>query len=411
MSQRFEDNIIKAITTSDVVLLKNTLENSERVIAWNQTVDGLSVLALCVKFFNPEIVEALYPPSTRALPNDIFTYIIEHAPKGVVDKFSLNIIETINYKLTLNDAWDEDSDAEQILKTLEKSTQHISALVNHAECNLIQALLNLKIGAAYTSLLLIRAVEWNNPKLLNHAIEQIEQNSSDKWCDLSYKDWTTDHVQKIFDIYSAQTCPNLNNFLNKISKQTWHNLQKAQHEVMVYSVNTLKSMLNDVNTDEIKNFAQTAPQYALQRLSHEDVLEELTFKELEALYNCGAGCTLKQYGFLSNSSMRFEIPLILEQHKRIYSRRTHFPSSQTQNIQRQHFQTLCAPLLSSIPYAFLEKRIDLELYYRSMHDTSPNQNVSILDCFKPHERAWAEKCLLHEQINHNPSHIIKKSKI
>ncbi len=26
MSQRFEDNIIKAITTSDAVLLKNTLE-------------------------------------------------------------------------------------------------------------------------------------------------------------------------------------------------------------------------------------------------------------------------------------------------------------------------------------------------------------------------------------------------
>lgn len=413
MSQRFEDNLIKAITTSDVQLLKSTLESSEKIIAWNQTIDGLSVLALSVKFFNQEVFDTLYPPLNRRLPlpPDIFTYIIEHAPKILVDTFASNIIETINYRLNLNDILDDDSDAEQILKTLRKSTQYISAVINHPSCNLVEDLFNSKTGASYLSLLLIKSIEWDNPKLLNHAIEQIEKKDHLNWCDLSYKDWNTDHIQQVFRVYSTQSYPLLNRFLNKISENTWHSLQKAQNKVMLYSTNALKELLNDISADGTKSFIQNAPQYALQRLSDEDVLKILTSQELANLYNCGAGCTIEKYDFLSSTPIRFEIPIILEQHRRIYLNKTHTHQSQTEDKERQNFQALSKPLLSSAPYAFQEKRMDLELYYKSIHGISPNQSVSVLECLQAEDRSWAEKCLLHEQINDSGSKVIKKSKI
>lgn len=410
MSQRFEDNIIRAITTSDIALLKNTLENSEQVIHWNQTVDGLSVLALCVKFFHPEIVKLLYPSSKHTLPDDIFTYIIEHAPKIVVDAFASNIIQTINYRLNHDNLCDDDSDAEQVLKIFRKSTPHLNVLVNHSSCNLIGDLLNSKTASQYASLLLAKSIEWDNPKLLNHAIEQIEQNDPQKWCHLSYHDWTADHVQHIFCTYSAQSYPQLNKFLNKISQHTWSNLKKAQHTVMLYSTDVLKDQLNDACTGETKHFIQNAPQYVLQRLSNGDVLKKLTMQELKTLYNFGAGCTIEKYEFLSKTPIRFEIPLILEQHRRVYFSKKETHPNTTEDKERQNFQALCKPLLSSAPYAFIEKRMDLELYYKSIHNTHPNQGVSVLDCLKEQDRVWAEKCLLHEHITAAPT-LIKKSKI
>lgn len=410
MSQRFEDNIIKAITTSDAVLLKNTLENSEQVIHWNQTVDGLSVLALCVKYFHPEIFQILYTPSGHTLPDDLFIYIIEHAPKIVVDAFASNIIQTINYKLDHNDIWDDGNDAEQVLKILRNSTQHITRLINHTSCNLVEELLNSQIGPEYVSLLVIKAVKCENSKLVDHAIEQIEQKEPHNWCNLCYRDWSASHVRTICRIYETQSYPDLNRFLNKISEQTWHSLQKAHHTVMLYSTNALKDLLNDGCPDKIQLFLQSAPQSALQRLSDENVLKELTAHELEALLDAGRGCKIEQYEFLSRTPICFEIPLILEQYRRIYCSKKDIPWNQKQDKELRRFQGLSAPLLSSISCAFQEKRMDLELYYKSIHGISPNQSVSVLDCLHPEDRAWAEKCLLHEQINETSS-VIKKSKI
>lgn len=411
MSQRFEDNIIKAITTSDVVLLKKTLENSEQTIHWNQTVDGLSVLALCIKYFHPEIFQILYTPSGHTLPDDLFIYIIEHAPKIVVDALSSNIIQTINHKLSHNDIWDDGNDAEQVLKVLRKSTHHITPLINHASCNLVEELLSSKIGPEYVSLLVIKAIESENPKLVDHAIEQIEQRESHNWCNLCYRDWSAAHVRKICQIYDAQSYPNLNRFLNKISEQTWHSLQKAHWKVMLYSTTALKDLLSDSGTNQIERFLQSAPQSALQRLSDEDVLKQLTAHELEMLLNAGRGCTIEQYEFLSRTPIRFEIPLILEQYRRIYCSKKDIRWSQEPDKEWRLFQRISAPLLSSVPYAFQEKRMDLEMYYKTIHGTSPNQSVSVLDCLHPEDRAWAEKYLLHKQLNDISQKAHKKSKI
>lgn len=407
---RFEDNIIKAITTSDVVLLKNTLKSSERIIEWNQTLDGLSVLALCVKFFHPEIFEALYRPSNHTLTDGIFSYMVEHAPKVVVDTFASNIIATINYKLANNDIWEDVSDASQILKMLQNATHHINFLINHQSCNLIDDLLNSKTGARYLSLLLIKSIEWDNQKLLSHAIEQIQQKDRLNWCDLSYRGWNTANIQHVCRVYAAQSHPNLNAFLDQVSPQTWCSPQKSHHSVLLYSPQALKDLLNDGCTKS-KQFVQNAPQNALQRLSDEDVLKELTAPELEVLLNAGEGCTIEQYEFLSQTPIRFEIPLILEQYRRIYASKKDVSWSQKQDKELLRFQRFCAPMLRIIPYAFQEKRMDLELYYKSVHGASPNQSVSVLDCLRPEDRAWVEKCLLHEHINDSGSKVIKKSKI
>ena len=52
--------------------------------------------------------------------------------------------------------------------------------------------------------------------------------------------------------------------------------------------------------------------------------------------------------------------------------------------------------------------MDLELYYKSIHHTAPNQSVSVLDCLQAADRAWAEKCLLNEQVKGSYFKSVKK---
>ena len=406
MHQRFEDNLFEAITNSNVELLKNILENHETTVGWNQTIDGLPVLALCMKFFDPEIVETLYPSSihTVALPDDLFGYIVEHGTQNMVDTFAVNIIATINDKVNLNNIWGDYSDAEQTLESLQNTSAYVSTLVNHPTCNLIKQLLSENINPKYLSLLLIKAIEWGNPELLDHAINQIQQQPSKNWCDVAYNSWSVDHVQRVCNMYSTQSSARLNTFLNLVSPQCWSDPKKAIQNVMLYSTNALKGVLSNTPDNETEVFVQNAPQFALHRLSDEDVLKELTFKELETLYKCAAGCMVEKYGFLSSTPIHFEIALILEQYRRI-------DRSKTPDKERDRFQQLCEPLLVSIPYAFNEKRMDLELYYKSIHHTAPNQSVSVLDCLHPIDRAWAENHLLHQQINKGLAMVGKKSKI
>jgi len=411
MGQRFEDNLIKAITTSNIQLLKNTLESSERTVHWNQTLDGISVLALCVKFFDPQIIETLYPSSihTCALPNDLFGYIVEHGPQNMVDTFAVNIIATINDKVNFNNIWGDDSDAEQTLESLKNTSPYISALVNNPTCNLIEQLLQEKNDPKFLSLLLIKSVEWGNQKLLKHAIEQITQKDSSNWEGMLYKDWNAAHVQHIQCVYTSNVNPTLNDFLDHVSPNIWGNHTTAHQTVLLYSSHALKDLLNNEahDTTQISNI----PQKALDRLSMEGALKEFTTAELETLLEITAGRTIEQYGFLSSTPMHFEIALILEQYKRIYLGEIEPHWKQKQDQQQQRFYAFCTPLLSSIPYAFLEKRMDLELYYRSIHDTAPNQSVSVLDCLYPTDRAWAENHLLHQQINKGSAMVGKKSKI
>lgn len=408
MNQRFEDNIIKAITTSDTVLLKNTLEKSERIIHWNQTLDGILVLALCVKFFDPHIVEMLYPSSTRSLPlpNEIFTYLVEHGSENVVDAFGVSIIATINDKLDRNDMWGDDSDAEQTLESLKNASSYISALVNHPACNLIEHLLQEKIDPKFLSLLLIKSVEWDHHKLLKHSIEQITKKDRSNWEDLSYKSWNATHIQNIQRVYTNKVNSTLNDFLDQASPHTWENHATAHQTVLMYSTPALKDLLhNGANTQ------LNIPQKALDHLSMENALKEFTASELAILLKMGAGRTIEQYGFLSRTPIAFEIVVVLEQYQRMHLGKRDANWDQQHARERQRFHAFCAPLLSCMSYAFSEKRMDLELYYRSLHNTPPNQTVSVLDCFHTEDRAWAENLLLHEQIGNAPVKIGKKSKI
>lgn len=405
MNQRFEDNIIKAITTSDTVLLKNALESSERIIHWTQTLDGVSVLALCVKFFDPHIVDMLYPSSARTfpLPHEVFTYLVKHGPQNAVDAFGVNIIATINDKLNQNDIWSDDSDAEQTLESLKNASPYISALVNHPTCNLIEQLLQEKTDPQFLSLLLIKSVEWDHHKLLQHSIEQITKKDRSCWEDLSYKDWNATHIQNIQRVYTNKVNSTLNEFLNLVSPHIWENPETAHQTVLMYSTPALKDLLhNEANTPF------NIPQKALDRLRVENALKEFTTSELATLLKIGAGRTIEQYGFLSRTPMRFEIAVILEQYQRIYLGKKDANWNQKRNTERQRFHAFCAPLLSSIPYAFNEKRMDLELYYRSIHGTPPNQSVSVLDCLQAPDRAWAEKCLLDEQVKGAHSKKVRK---
>lgn len=402
MSQRFEDNIIQAITTSNVELLKTTLEKSGRTIAWNQTYDGLSVLALCIKFFHPEIVKTLYPPSQHSLPDEVFTYIIEHAPQAVVEAFAANVIATLNEELDENNLWNDDNLAEQVLKTLERSTQHIVPLINHSSCKVIKELLENAIGSDFLSVLLFKAVEWDNAKLLHHALEQIQQEDLNLWPHLAYKDWTTAHIHRVYQVYAAQSHPALNTFLDQMGKSLWHTLPKAHHTVALYSIQALKHVLNNDNAANTNVFVQNASQDGLRFFSDTDVLTQLNAKELKRLLRAGQGRVIDHYRFLSTSVLNFEIPIVLEQYRRMCF-------SPNPDQERQIFQEMCASLVPSIPYAFQEKRMDLEKFYGSIYGAPPNQSVSVLDCLSPPDRAWVEKRLLMEHLPCSVSS--KKSKI